>query len=177
MDGLETYFASSCQISWRSVNPLLRYRDFCDFQDGGRRHIGFSKIRNFNGQSTEGARCVSVPNFTYQNRSNGCRDRQAYGDLAIPRIRKKKGRRNENMWHVTCSPKPPTLDHWRRQGRGAQGAQAPNGWAKKEFFVISVTDILKISKITWNYLHFFYKISQKISKLLQSPVHLVTHNN
>ena len=27
---------------------------------------------------------------------------------------------------------------------------------------ISVTDILKISKITWNYLHFFYKISKNL---------------
>jgi len=24
---------------------------FCDFQDGGRRHVGFCKIRNFNGLS------------------------------------------------------------------------------------------------------------------------------
>jgi len=31
---------------------LRRYRDLCDFQDGGRSHIGFSKIRNFNGRST-----------------------------------------------------------------------------------------------------------------------------
>jgi len=25
---------------------LRRYRDFCDFEDGGRRHHGFSKIGN-----------------------------------------------------------------------------------------------------------------------------------
>ena len=31
--------------------PLRRYRDFYDFQDGGRRHLRFSKIRNFNGRS------------------------------------------------------------------------------------------------------------------------------
>jgi len=30
---------------------------FVIFQDGGRRHLGFSKIRNFNG------RCVIVPNL------------------------------------------------------------------------------------------------------------------
>jgi len=24
---------------------LRTYRDFCDFQDGGRRHVGFSKIQ------------------------------------------------------------------------------------------------------------------------------------
>jgi len=34
---------------------LPKYRDFCDFQDGGRRHLGFSKIRNFNGLSPVGA--------------------------------------------------------------------------------------------------------------------------
>jgi len=27
-----------------------KYRGFCDFQDSGRRHLGFSKIRNFNGR-------------------------------------------------------------------------------------------------------------------------------
>jgi len=47
----DTHFASSYQISQRSVKPLWRYRDFCDFQDGGRRHLGFLKIPNFNGQS------------------------------------------------------------------------------------------------------------------------------
>jgi len=45
----DTHFASSYQISQRSVKPLWRYRDFCDFQDGGRRHLGFLKIPNFNG--------------------------------------------------------------------------------------------------------------------------------
>ena len=47
----DTHFASSYQISQRSVKPLWRYRDFCDFQDGGRRRLGFLKIPNFNGQS------------------------------------------------------------------------------------------------------------------------------
>jgi len=27
---------------------LWRYRDFCEFPDGGCRHVEFSKIRNFN---------------------------------------------------------------------------------------------------------------------------------
>ena len=44
-------FAESCQISRRSVNPLLWYRDFCGFQDGDRRHLGFWKIQHFNGLS------------------------------------------------------------------------------------------------------------------------------
>ena len=34
-------------------------RFFCDFQDGGRRHLEFSKIRNFNGLSPVGSECAS----------------------------------------------------------------------------------------------------------------------
>ena len=57
----------------------------------------------------------------------------------------------------------------RRRATGVdKGARPPNGRAKKELTLclhlkddISVTDILKISKITRNYLHFFYKISKK----------------
>ena len=45
--------ASAYQILKRSVKPLQRYRDFCDFQHGGRRHIGSSKNRNFNGWCAE----------------------------------------------------------------------------------------------------------------------------
>jgi len=33
------------------------------FQDGGRRHLEFSKIRNLNGRSDVGPICVIVPNF------------------------------------------------------------------------------------------------------------------
>jgi len=44
---------------------LLRYCDFCDFEDGGRRnHLGFSKIRNFDGISPVGGICVTMPNFS-----------------------------------------------------------------------------------------------------------------
>ena len=90
---------------------------------------------------------------------------------------------------------PLNYAHWRRQG-GA-GGPAPPQWPTNlqllepvvlnlSFQVrsnayclhlkddISVTDILKISKITWNYLHFSTKLV-KILKLLQSPVHLMTH--
>jgi len=47
------------------VKQLRRYRDFCDFQDGGRRYIGFSKIRNFNGLSAvrDNMRHHEMPNF------------------------------------------------------------------------------------------------------------------
>jgi len=34
-------------MSSRSVKPLRRYVDFSIFQDGGRRHVGFLKCRNF----------------------------------------------------------------------------------------------------------------------------------
>ena len=47
-----THSASSCQIFWTSVKPLMRYSNFSIFQYGGRRHLGFSKIHNFNGRST-----------------------------------------------------------------------------------------------------------------------------
>jgi len=46
--GVESHFASPCQILWRSVKPLLRYRDLCNFQDASRRHLGFSKFRTVN---------------------------------------------------------------------------------------------------------------------------------
>jgi len=36
----------SCQISRRSVKPLLRYGDFSIFQDGGCRHLGFGVFQN-----------------------------------------------------------------------------------------------------------------------------------
>jgi len=38
---------------------------FCDFQDGGNCHFGFSNIRNFNGHSSD---------KFHPYRSNGCRD-------------------------------------------------------------------------------------------------------
>jgi len=47
--------ASLYQISSKLVIPLQRYRDFSNFQDGRRRHLGFFKSRNFTGYwGTEG---------------------------------------------------------------------------------------------------------------------------
>ena len=68
-----------CQISRRSVNPLLRYRDFCDFKDGGRRHFGFSKIRNFNSPSTVRGQYPPL----YQISSKSVKRLQRYGDLTF----------------------------------------------------------------------------------------------
>ena len=36
---------------------------FCDSEDGGCRHLEFSKIQNFNGQSAVQGQCASLPNF------------------------------------------------------------------------------------------------------------------
>jgi len=35
---------SLCQISPKSVKPRPKYGDFSIFQDGGRRHLGFSQF-------------------------------------------------------------------------------------------------------------------------------------
>jgi len=52
---------------------LWRYHDFCDFQDGGRRYIGFSKIRNFN------ARCAAKGQISSQSVNR----LQSYCDLTV----------------------------------------------------------------------------------------------
>jgi len=69
LDGYGTHFASSCQVSRRSVSPFPRYGDFCDYQDGGGCHLRFSKIRNFNGLSPVGANLRHLARF-HQNPSN-----------------------------------------------------------------------------------------------------------
>ena len=62
--------ASLCQILPKSLKLLLRYDDFSIFQDGGRRHLGFSKFRIFTGLSGQEGRTAS----TCQNRCNCSRD-------------------------------------------------------------------------------------------------------
>jgi len=61
------------------VKSLRRYRDFCDFPDGGRRHREFSKIRNFNGLSAVGAQCASLCQIS----SKSVKRLQRYGDLMV----------------------------------------------------------------------------------------------
>ena len=59
-----------------------RYGDiaiFVIFQDGGRRHFGFSKIRNFNGRSTVGGQSASL----YRILSKSVKRLQRYGDLTV----------------------------------------------------------------------------------------------
>jgi len=49
------------------------------FEDGGRRHFGFSKIRNFNGRSTVSGQYASL----YQISSKAVNRLQIYGDLTF----------------------------------------------------------------------------------------------
>jgi len=61
---------------------LNRYGDiaiFVIFQDGGRRHFGFSKIRNFNGRSTVRGQYASL----YQISSKSVKRLQRYGNLTF----------------------------------------------------------------------------------------------
>jgi len=50
-------YASSCQISSKSVKRLQRYGDLTVFKMAAVRHLGFAKFEIFNGRS------ISVPNF------------------------------------------------------------------------------------------------------------------
>ena len=47
---------------------------FVIFQDGGRRHLGFSKIQNFNGLSPVGSQCASLCQISSKlaKGTNGC---------------------------------------------------------------------------------------------------------
>ena len=55
----EGRIASPCQIWSKSVKMRRRYDDFSIFQDGGRRHLGFSKFQTFNGQTAQEGRIAS----------------------------------------------------------------------------------------------------------------------
>ena len=52
---------------------------FVIFQDGGRRHLGFSKIKNFNGRSTARSQYVSSCHIS----SKSAEQSQRYGDLSF----------------------------------------------------------------------------------------------
>ena len=59
-----------------------RYGDiaiFVIFQDVGRRHFGFSEIRNFNGRSAVRGQCASL----YQILSKSVKQLQRYSDLTV----------------------------------------------------------------------------------------------
>ena len=56
-----------------------RYRDLCDFQNGGCRHLEFSKIRNFNALSAVGGQYASSGQIS----SKSVKRLQTYGDLTV----------------------------------------------------------------------------------------------
>ena len=64
---------------WSNRCVLRRYRDFCDFPDGGCRHLEFSKIRNFNGLSAVGGQYASLCQIS----SKSVKRLQRYGDLTV----------------------------------------------------------------------------------------------
>jgi len=59
-NGQEGGTASLCQFLSKSLQPWPRYRDFSNFQDGGRRHVGFLKFQIFNGRKGQEGRSASV---------------------------------------------------------------------------------------------------------------------
>jgi len=58
---------------------LQRYRDFCDFQNGGCRHLEFSKIQNFNDRSAVGGQYAP----SCQISSKSVKRLQRCGDLTV----------------------------------------------------------------------------------------------
>ena len=75
----ECRIAYPCQISWRSVKPLPRYRDFWIFQDGGCRHLGFITYKIFNSRNGQEGRTAS----SCQISSISLKPRSRYGDFSI----------------------------------------------------------------------------------------------
>jgi len=61
------------EIQFFNGQSSRAYRDICDFQDGGRRHLRFSKIRNLTVIPLYVASMRHHSKFR-QNASNGCRD-------------------------------------------------------------------------------------------------------
>jgi len=64
---------SSCQILCRSVEPLRRYGRFSVFKMAAVRHLGFSKVGNFNGPYPSGAKMRHHAKFCADG-SNRCGD-------------------------------------------------------------------------------------------------------
>jgi len=59
---------------------LWRYRDFCNFPDGGCRHLEFSQIRNFNGLSAVGGQYATSCQISAKSATKLL---QRYGDLTV----------------------------------------------------------------------------------------------
>jgi len=58
---------------------LLKYRDFCDFSDGGFRRIEFSKILNYSGLSAVWGQYASLCQIS----SKSVKRLQRYDDLTV----------------------------------------------------------------------------------------------
>jgi len=58
---------------------LRRYRDFCDFPDGGCRHLKFSKIRNFTAIPALGGQYASLCQIS----SKSVKGLQRYGNITV----------------------------------------------------------------------------------------------
>ena len=111
-----------------SVQPLRRCRDLW-FQDGDRRHLGFSKIQNFNSWSAARGQCASP-----------CQ------------ISLKIGRTVAEIWRFVVffrnGGRPPSWICW-----------APIGTTHDEFLMVSIVvpNLVKIDaavSITWNFQDF-----------------------
>ena len=75
----EAQYASSYQISRRSVELFRRYCRFSIFQNGGSRHLGFWKFQIFNGWATQECRTASVCQMIWTSLKPQLR----YGDFSI----------------------------------------------------------------------------------------------
>jgi len=67
------------QLSKFRKDRSNRCGDIAIFQDSGRRHLGFSKIRNFNGMSAVRVQYASL----YQISSKSVKRLQRYGNLTV----------------------------------------------------------------------------------------------
>ena len=70
---------SPCQIWLKSFKTRPRYGDFSIFQDGGRRHLGFSKFQIFNSRPAPEGRNASP----CQIWSKSVKTRPRYGNFSI----------------------------------------------------------------------------------------------
>jgi len=89
--------ASPCKISCRSVIPLPRYGNFSISQDGGCRHLGFSKVWIFNGRNAQEGKTASLYQISWRSVPQLLRD----GDFPIfPRCAKFGWNRCSSFYNI-----------------------------------------------------------------------------
>ena len=79
LSGSEAQYASSYQISQRSVEPFRRYGRYSIFKDGGRRHLGFWKFQIFEDWDDQEGQNASACHIL----SKSLEPRLRYGDFSI----------------------------------------------------------------------------------------------